>query len=121
MLATPLSAKSPQDQMFPGGVGCYGRSYTDKHLAAHPAQRVTEISISPVPDDTEPLLGLFKALKGLRRGGHPRRKRSGSVRQKRMPTLALTVVASKSVPLASKLSKLCSSTSPPTVQRSFTA
>lgn len=47
--------------MFPGGVGCYGRSYTVEHLAAHPAQRVTEISVSPVLDYTEPLLGLFKA------------------------------------------------------------
>lgn len=59
ILATPLSAKSPQDLMFPDSTSCYSRSYTDAHLSAHPAQRVTDISVSPAFDYADPLLGLY--------------------------------------------------------------
>lgn len=62
ILATPLLAKSPQEQMFPDSASCYARSYTAEHLATHPAQQVTGISVSPVPDFAEPLLGLFLTL-----------------------------------------------------------
>lgn len=62
MLATPLAAKSPRDQMFPDSASCYARSYSADHLAAHPAQRVTNLSISPVTDFSEPLLGLYLTL-----------------------------------------------------------
>jgi hypothetical protein len=63
MLATPIAAKSPRDQMFPDSASCYARSYSADHLTAHPAQRVTGISISPISDTADPFLGLYMTLK----------------------------------------------------------
>jgi hypothetical protein len=59
ILATPLSAKSPQGLMFPDGTSCYSRKYSDEHLSSHPAQRVTTMSVSPAFDYADPLLGLY--------------------------------------------------------------
>lgn len=56
--ALPALAKSPQDQMFPGRDSCYARSYTEDHLATHPAQRVTEIAVIPDFTIADPMLGL---------------------------------------------------------------
>ena len=62
MWATSLAAQSPQDQMFPDSARCYARIYSAEHLAAHPAQQVTGISVSPVADYADPFLGLFLKL-----------------------------------------------------------
>ena len=52
--------------LFPGKSGCYGRSYSNTHLAKHTEQLVTEISV--VADDmvADPMLGLwvFMELRG---------------------------------------------------------
>ncbi len=56
--AMAVNAKSPQEQMFPGTDSCYVRSYSDDHLAKHPAQRVTDILVSPDFTIANPLLGL---------------------------------------------------------------
>ena len=44
--------------MFPGPDRCYARVYTDAHLAKHPAQRVTRISIRPDFTIADPMLGV---------------------------------------------------------------
>jgi hypothetical protein len=62
MLATPIAAKSPQDQMFPDSTSCYARIYTAEHLATHPKQQVTGISVSPDFEFADPLLGLHMTL-----------------------------------------------------------
>lgn len=64
LVASPATlAQSPQDQMFPGPDRCYGRSYSDDHLGKHPAQRVTEISVSPDFTIADPMLGLHVQLR----------------------------------------------------------
>lgn len=60
--ATAALAKSPQEQMFPGTDSCYARRYSDDHLARHPAQRVTQIAISPDFTIADPLLGVHLTL-----------------------------------------------------------
>lgn len=60
--ATAAFAKSPQEQMFPGTDSCYARRYSDDHLAKHPAQRVTEIAISPDFTSADPFLGVHLTL-----------------------------------------------------------
>lgn len=51
-----VQADSPQEQMFRGADSCYARSYSDDHLAKHPAQRVTRITIGPDFSSADPLL-----------------------------------------------------------------
>ena len=63
MAASAGLAQSPQQQMFPGTDSCYSRSYTKDHLAKHPAQRVTQISVSPDFSIAEPMLGLHIQLR----------------------------------------------------------
>jgi len=58
-----VQAKSPQEQMFPGTDSCYARSYSDDHLAKHPAQRVTRIAISPDFAIADPMLGVHLKLR----------------------------------------------------------
>jgi hypothetical protein len=62
MLATPVVAKSPQDQMFPDSGSCYARTYTAEHLAAHPKQQVTDIAVKPDFDFAKPLLALYLTM-----------------------------------------------------------
>lgn len=62
MLAPPALAQSPQDQMFPDAASCYARSYTPVHLAAHPAQRVTAMSLTPDFQIARPNLALHVRL-----------------------------------------------------------
>jgi hypothetical protein len=57
--AAPLAAQSPTDLMFPNKSGCYLRQYSTDHLAGHPAQRVTEISLTAEGSIADPLLGLW--------------------------------------------------------------
>lgn len=59
----PGLAQSPGDQMFPGAGSCYVRAYGKDHLAAHPAQRVTGITLSPAPGFADPHLGLYITLR----------------------------------------------------------
>lgn len=55
LLSSPgAEAQSPQDLMFPGGNRCYEREYGKGHLARHPEQRVTRISVSPDPVSDAP-------------------------------------------------------------------
>ena len=61
--ATSAGAESPQDQVFPGPGSCYARSYSEDHLAKHPAQRVTRIAISPDFSIADPLLGVHLTLR----------------------------------------------------------
>ena len=56
-------AKSPQEQMFPGPDSCYARSYSADLLASHPAQRVTQITVSPDFTIADPMLGLRVELR----------------------------------------------------------
>lgn len=49
-LAGPAGAASPWDEMFPVGNSCYQRVYSDEHLAAHPQQRVTAMTIAADPE-----------------------------------------------------------------------
>jgi hypothetical protein len=56
--AVPALAESPDEMMFPGMTSCYTRSYTSDHLAQHPEQRVTEITVTPDFSSTDPLLTL---------------------------------------------------------------
>ena len=62
LAAATAGAQSPQDQMFPGPDSCYGRSYSADHLAKHPAQRVTQIAISPDFAIAAPVLGVHLTL-----------------------------------------------------------
>ena len=62
LAATAAFAKSPQEQMFPGPDSCYARSYSDDHLTKHPAQRVTQIAISPDFTIADPMLGVHLTL-----------------------------------------------------------
>ena len=61
--AAAALAQSPQDQMFPGPDSCYARSYSQDHLASHPAQRVTRITISPDFTIADPMLGVHLKLR----------------------------------------------------------
>ncbi|MFN4203137.1 MAG: hypothetical protein ACK4GM_08790 [Tabrizicola sp.] len=61
--AQPGTAQSPRDKMFPGPDACYARAYAPAHLAAHPAQRVTGISVNPSPGFADPFLGLYITLR----------------------------------------------------------
>ncbi|HLQ18468.1 MAG TPA: hypothetical protein VK146_05765 [Tabrizicola sp.] len=58
MLLTPALADSPQDKLFPDATRCYARSYSADHLAQHPAQRVTQLRLSPDFRIGKPLLVL---------------------------------------------------------------
>lgn len=49
--------------MFPGPDSCYARSYSDDHLAKHPAQRVTRITINPDFTIADPMLGVHLKLR----------------------------------------------------------
>lgn len=49
--------------MFPATDSCYARSYSKEHLASHPAQRVTQISISPDFTIADPMLGVHLKLR----------------------------------------------------------
>lgn len=70
--ALPGGAQSPRDRMFPGPDACCSRTYAPEHLAAHPAQRVTRISVSPSPGLAEPFLGrhITLRLRGVPGGAH---------------------------------------------------
>jgi hypothetical protein len=57
--ATPVAAQSPTDAMFPGRSGWYHRLYSPDHLASHPTQRVTEISLTAEGSIADPMLGLW--------------------------------------------------------------
>ena len=48
--------------MFPGRDSCYARSYREDHLASHPAQRVTRITILPDFTIAAPMLGVHLTL-----------------------------------------------------------
>jgi hypothetical protein len=48
-VAGPVAAASPWGTMFPSPDTCYERRYSIAHLAAHPEQRVTEITIAAAP------------------------------------------------------------------------
>lgn len=48
--------------MFPGADSCYARRYSADHLAGHPAQRVTQIAISPDFASADPFLGVHLTL-----------------------------------------------------------
>ncbi len=50
--AVPAAAQDTRSAMFPGGSGCYSREYAATHLARHPDQRVTRITLYPDPDQT---------------------------------------------------------------------
>lgn len=63
ILADPAFAQSPQDRMFPDASSCYSRTYSADHLAQHPAQRVTEIRLSPDFQIAAPLLGLHVEMR----------------------------------------------------------
>jgi hypothetical protein len=69
MLAAPALGQSPQDQMFPDASTCYGRSYSAAHLADHPAQRVTDLRLTPDFRIADPLLGLQVAISLRGAGG----------------------------------------------------
>lgn len=62
ILATPAVAQSPADRFFPTDRQCYARSYTDAHLADHPAQRVTRMEVRPDRAAMAPFLGLWVDL-----------------------------------------------------------
>ena len=67
LLAGPVAAASPWDRMFAGTTGCYQRVYPVTHLAGHPEQRVTEMSIRAAPDipgDPWPAVVLDVTLRG---------------------------------------------------------
>lgn len=67
IFASPASAQSPRDAMFPSDTSCYLRQYSRDHLAKHPNQLVTGISIGPDQDQWESdilLLNLSVTLRG---------------------------------------------------------
>jgi hypothetical protein len=69
LLSGPTAeAQSPQDLMFPGGIRCYEREYGKGHLARHPEQRVTRITLMPDPISEAPRFAVDLRL-GLR--GNP--------------------------------------------------
>jgi hypothetical protein len=45
--ALPAAAQSPRDLMFPTASSCYARDYSIAHLASHPMQQVSSISLTP--------------------------------------------------------------------------
>jgi hypothetical protein len=49
LAAAPALAETAKDRMFSGKSGCYSRSYSAEHLAAHPDQQVTRINVAPMP------------------------------------------------------------------------
>jgi hypothetical protein len=49
-LGAPAMAQSPWDQMFPLPDSCYRRTYSPDHLASHPMQRVTDMTLAATPD-----------------------------------------------------------------------
>lgn len=55
-------AQSPQDKMFPDARTCYARAYSASHLASHPEQRVTRISVTPDFALADPQLVLHVVL-----------------------------------------------------------
>jgi hypothetical protein len=59
LAGAPLAAQAPTELMFPGKSGCYERQYSTDHLAGHPAQRVTEISLTAEGSIADPMLGLW--------------------------------------------------------------
>jgi hypothetical protein len=64
-------AASPWDTMFAGTKGCYQRVYSGAHLAAHPEQRVTEMTIRAAPDipsNPWPAVNLDVTLRGAEGG-----------------------------------------------------
>jgi hypothetical protein len=66
-LAGPAQAASPWDQMFPQPSSCYQRTYSADHLAAHPAQRVTGMTLAAAPEvpaDPWPAVALVVSLRG---------------------------------------------------------
>lgn len=71
LLATPLQAGPLRNQYFGNpdlpSNNCYVRAYTGAHLAKHPAQMVTGISLqisALSPEGQNPLMDLFVSLRG---------------------------------------------------------
>jgi hypothetical protein len=62
LTGSPLLAETVMERLFPDKSGCYARSYSAEHLAAHPAQRVTRISVIPEAEVASPQLGLWVRL-----------------------------------------------------------
>jgi hypothetical protein len=66
-LAAPAQAASPWDLMFPVGNSCYARVYSGDHLAAHPQQRVTAMTLAAepgIPPEPWPAVVLRLSLRG---------------------------------------------------------
>ena len=60
--ATPILADTAIQKLFPQKSGCYARSYSAEHLAAHPAQAVTDIIVLAEAEVADPMLGLWVRL-----------------------------------------------------------
>lgn len=58
LVAGPVAAQSPIDQMFPNASSCYQRIYSPDHLTSHPAQRVTKVSLMQDRSVGAPYFGL---------------------------------------------------------------
>jgi hypothetical protein len=66
-LASAAVAASPWDMMFAAPGGCYHRDYSSAHLAGHPEQRVTGMTVtsSPgIPANPWPAVTLTVTLRG---------------------------------------------------------
>jgi hypothetical protein len=66
-LAGPAMSASPWEAMFEASGGCYQRVYSTAHLAAHPEQRMTEMTVaaSPqIPANPWPAVTLTVTLRG---------------------------------------------------------
>ena len=62
MALATLANANPMQDIFPGKSGCYARSYSADHLAAHPDQLVTEIVLTPEASVADPMIGLWLDL-----------------------------------------------------------
>jgi hypothetical protein len=47
LAALPAQAQSPRQTLFPTDGSCYLRQYSNRHLADHPNQLVTQIALGP--------------------------------------------------------------------------